>query len=107
MPNTTAGKPAKRSHSPQGLRLPDDLLARIDRYARQLEAELHISVTRSDAIRRLIVLGLEDAEDIREAEAILRAGEERVPAAPGGLAGIGERDDPGHGVRARCAFRRC
>jgi predicted DNA-binding protein len=58
--------------SPAAIRLPPDLLQRVDRYATQLENELHISVSRSDAIRRLIVLGLEDAEDIRDAEEALR-----------------------------------
>jgi hypothetical protein len=35
-------------------------------------------VSRSDARRRLLTLALEDAEDIAEAEAILRANEPRV-----------------------------
>ncbi len=64
--NTT---PTKKN--PAAIRLPDELLNRVDRYAGQLESELHISVSRSDAIRRLIVLGLEDAEDIRDAEIAL------------------------------------
>ena len=58
--------------TPSAIRLPGELLQRVDRYATQLEAELHISVSRSDAIRRLIVLGLEDAEDIRDAELALQ-----------------------------------
>ncbi|QXP82864.1 ribbon-helix-helix domain-containing protein [Methylococcus sp. Mc7] len=53
---------------PSAIRLPPELLQRVDHYARQLESELHVSVSRSDAIRRLIVLGLEDAEDVRDAE---------------------------------------
>ncbi len=68
MPTPSATQTKK---SPSAIRLPDDLLKRVDRYAGQLESELHISVSRSDAIRRLIVLGLEDAEDIRDAEAAL------------------------------------
>lgn len=66
---TTDPTPSKKN--PAAIRLPDELLKRVDRYAGQLESELHISVSRSDAIRRLIVLGLEDAEDIRDAEAAL------------------------------------
>lgn len=65
---TNTGNSTKLKKSPQALRLPDDLLARVDAYAERLEAEIHVSVSRSDAIRRLLVLGLEDAEDIREAE---------------------------------------
>lgn len=59
------------SKNPSAIRLPPELLQRVDHYAHQLEAELHVSVSRSDAIRRLIVLGLEDAEDIRDAEQAL------------------------------------
>jgi antitoxin component of MazEF toxin-antitoxin module len=64
--------------TPQAVRLPAELLERIDRYAARLEAELHLSVSRSDALRRLLTLALEDAEDTAEAEAILRAHEPRV-----------------------------
>jgi Arc/MetJ-type ribon-helix-helix transcriptional regulator len=64
--------------TPQAVRLPPELLERIDRYAAHLEAELHLSVSRSDALRRLLTLALEDAEDTAEAEAILRANEPRV-----------------------------
>jgi hypothetical protein len=53
----------KSKGAPQALRLPDDLLAQVDAYARALEAELHISVSRSDAIRRLITIGLEREHD--------------------------------------------
>jgi metal-responsive CopG/Arc/MetJ family transcriptional regulator len=60
------------------VQLPQDLLERIDRYATRLENELHLSVSRSDALRRLLTLALEDAEDTAEAEAILRANEPRV-----------------------------
>ena len=60
-----------KSKSPQGLRLPDELLNRVDRYAARLESELHITVSRSDAIRRMITIGLEDEEDIRDATAVL------------------------------------
>lgn len=42
------------------------------------EHDLHLSVSRSDALRRLLTLALEDAEDTAEAEAILRAHEPRV-----------------------------
>jgi Arc/MetJ-type ribon-helix-helix transcriptional regulator len=64
--------------APQAVRLPQELLERIDRYAARLEGELHLSVSRSDALRRLLTLALEDAEDTAEAEAILRANEPRV-----------------------------
>ena len=64
--------------SPQAVRLPQELVERIDRYAARLEGELHLSVSRSDALRRLLTLALEDAEDTAEAEAILRANEPRV-----------------------------
>lgn len=64
--------------TPQAIRLPPELLERIDRYAAYLEAELHLSVSRSDALRRLLTLALEDAEDSAEAEAILRSNEPRV-----------------------------
>ncbi len=64
--------------SPQAVRLPKELLERIDRYAARLEGELHLSVSRSDALRRLLTLALEDAEDTAEAEAILRANEPRI-----------------------------
>jgi Arc/MetJ-type ribon-helix-helix transcriptional regulator len=63
---------------PQAVRLPQELLERIDRYAARLEGELHLSVSRSHALRRLLTLALEDAEDTAEAEAILRANEPRV-----------------------------
>lgn len=69
---------AKRAGTPQAVRLPQELLDRIDRYATRLEGELHLSVSRSDALRRLLTLALEDAEDTAEAEAILRANEPRV-----------------------------
>ena len=64
--------------TPQTVRLPAELLERIDRYAARLEGELHPSVSRSDALRRLLTLALEDAEDTAEAEAILRAHEPHV-----------------------------
>jgi len=64
--------------TPQTVRLPAELLERLDRYAAGLEGELHLSVSRSDALRRLLTLALEDAEDTAEAEAILRANEPRV-----------------------------
>ena len=64
--------------TPQAVRLPPELLERIDRYAVRLEAELHLSVSRSDALRRLLTLALEDAEDTADAEAILRANEPRL-----------------------------
>ena len=64
--------------TPQSVRLPAELLERIDRYAYRLEAELHLTVSRSDALRRLLTLALEDAEDTAEAKAILRAHEPRV-----------------------------
>ena len=63
---------------PQTVQLPQDLLERIDRYATRLENELHLSVNRSDALRLLLTLALEYAEDTAEAEAILRANEPRV-----------------------------
>jgi antitoxin component of MazEF toxin-antitoxin module len=70
---------AKRGAStPQAVRLPAELLERIDRYAARLEAELHLSVSRSDALRRLPTLALDDAEDTADAEAILRANEPRL-----------------------------
>jgi hypothetical protein len=69
---------AKGAGAPQAVRLPQELLDRIDRYAARLEGELHLSVSRSDALRRLLTLALEDAEDTAEAEAILRAHEPRV-----------------------------
>jgi metal-responsive CopG/Arc/MetJ family transcriptional regulator len=56
------------------VRLPAELLERLDRYAARLEGELHLSVSRSDALRRLLTLALEDAEG----EAILRSDETRV-----------------------------
>jgi Arc/MetJ-type ribon-helix-helix transcriptional regulator len=64
--------------TPQAVRLPPELLERIDRYDVRLEAELHMSVSRSDALRRLLTLALEDAEDTADAEAILRANEPRL-----------------------------
>jgi predicted DNA-binding protein len=69
---------ARSAGTPQAIRLPPELLQRIDRYAAHLEAELHLSVSRSDALRRLLTLALEDAEDTAEAEAILRSNEPRV-----------------------------
>jgi Arc/MetJ-type ribon-helix-helix transcriptional regulator len=69
---------AKGAGAPQAVRLPQELIDRIDRYAARLEGELHLSVSRSDALRRLLTLALEDAEDTAEAEAILRANEPRV-----------------------------
>jgi predicted DNA-binding protein len=57
---------------PQGIRLPDDLLERVDGYAEKLSSEIHFTVSRADAIRRLLVLGLEDAEDIRDAEQAMK-----------------------------------
>ena len=69
---------ARGAGTPEPLWLPQELLERIDRYANRLENELHLSVSRSDALRRLLTLALEDAEDTAEAEAILRAHEPRV-----------------------------
>jgi Arc/MetJ-type ribon-helix-helix transcriptional regulator len=69
---------ARGAGAPQAVRLPQELLERIDRYAARLESELHLSVSRSDALRRLLSLALEDAEDTAEAEAILRNNEPRV-----------------------------
>jgi hypothetical protein len=69
---------ARGAGTPEPLPLPQELLERIDRYAARLEGELHLSVSRSDALRRLLTLALEDAEDTAEAEAILRANEPRV-----------------------------
>ncbi|MBM5817579.1 MAG: hypothetical protein FJ083_13645 [Cyanobacteria bacterium K_Offshore_surface_m2_239] len=69
---------ARGAGAPQTIRLPPELLERIDRYAAHLESELHLSVSRSDALRRLLTLALEDAEDTAEAEAILRSNEPRV-----------------------------
>jgi hypothetical protein len=69
---------ARGAGTPQALRLSQELLERIDRYAARLEGELNLSVSRSDALRRLLTLALEDAEDTAEAEAILRANEPRV-----------------------------
>ena len=60
------------------MRLPAELLERIDRFAARLEGERHLSVSRSDALCRLLTLALEDAEDTGEAEAILRAHEPHV-----------------------------
>lgn len=62
----------------QTVRLPAELQERIDRYAARLEGELHLSVSRSDALCRLLTLALEDSEDTAEAEAILRAHEPHV-----------------------------
>ena len=64
--------------TPQPVSLLAELLERIDRYAARLEGELHLSVSRSDALCRLHTLALEDAEDTAEAEAILRAHEPHV-----------------------------
>jgi len=64
--------------TPQTVSLPAELLERIDRYAARLEGELHLSVSRSDALCRLHTLALEDAEDTAEAEAIQRAHEPHV-----------------------------
>ena len=64
--------------TPQSVRLPAELLERIDRYAARLQGKLHLSVSLSDALRRLLTLALEDAEDTAEAEAILKANEPRV-----------------------------
>lgn len=69
---------ARGAGTPQAVRLPQELLERIDRYAVRLESELHLSVSRSDALRRLLTLALEDAEDTAEAESILRANEPRI-----------------------------
>jgi len=69
---------ARGAGTPQTVRLPAELLERIDHYAAWLEGELHLSVSRSDALRRHLTLALEDAEDTAEAEAILRANEPRV-----------------------------
>jgi hypothetical protein len=69
---------ARGDGTPQTVQLPQGLLERIDRYAARLEGELHLSVSRSAALRRLLTLALEDAEDTAEAEAILRANEPRV-----------------------------
>ena len=69
---------ARGAGTPEPLWLPQELLERIDRYAARLEGELHLSVSRTDALRRLLTLALEDAEDTAEAEATLRANEPRV-----------------------------
>jgi hypothetical protein len=59
--NTPISDKPKAKKSPQDLHLPDELLKRVDAYAARLESEIQINVSRSDAIRRLLVLGLEDA----------------------------------------------
>jgi hypothetical protein len=64
--------------SPQLVSLLPELLERIDRYADRLEAKPHLSVSCSDALRRLLTLDLEDAEDADEAEAIRRSYESRM-----------------------------
>jgi hypothetical protein len=64
--------------APLAVLLSQELLERIDRYAARLEGELHLSVSRSDALCRLLILALEDAEDTAEAEAILCANEPRI-----------------------------
>ena len=69
---------ARGAGTPQTVRLPAELLERIDRYAAWLEGELHLSVSRSDALHRLLTLALEDAEDIAVCEAVLRSHEPRV-----------------------------
>jgi hypothetical protein len=69
---------ARGGRPSQAVCLPSKLLERIDCYASRLEAELHLSVSRSDALRRLLTLALKDAEDTAGAEAILRANEPRV-----------------------------
>ncbi|QJD29360.1 hypothetical protein [Methylococcus geothermalis] len=46
---------------PSAVRLPPERLRCGDIDARPLESEPHVSVPRSAAIRRLIVLGLDDA----------------------------------------------
>jgi hypothetical protein len=58
--------------------LPAELLERIDCYASRLEGEPHLSVSRSDALHRLLTLALEDAENTAVAEAIQGALEPRV-----------------------------
>lgn len=63
------------------MRLPVEVLERLDRYAARLDAKLHLSLSRSDALRRSLTLALEDAEDAadaEDAEAILRVNEPRV-----------------------------
>ena len=77
-PDASSRAAAKGAGSPQAVRLPQELLDRIDRYAARLEQDLHLSVSRSDALRRLLTLALEDAEDTAEAEGILRAHEPRL-----------------------------
>ena len=62
----------------QTVRLTAELLKRIDRFAARLEGELHLTVSRSDALHRLLTLALEDAENTAVAGAILRTLEPRV-----------------------------
>ena len=69
---------ARGDGTPQTVRLPAELLESFDRYAARLEAELHLSVSRGDALSRLLTLALEDGEHTAEAEAILRANDPRV-----------------------------
>ena len=49
--------------TPQTVRLPAELLERTDRYAARLESELNLSLSRSDALRRLLTLALKVADD--------------------------------------------
>jgi hypothetical protein len=64
--------------SPQVASLMPELLERIDRYADRLEAKPYLSVSCGDALRRLLTLDLEDAEDADEAKAILRSNISRM-----------------------------
>jgi hypothetical protein len=49
----------KSSHPPLAFRLPDALIDRLDAYVEQLAAETGISVTRADAVRKLLGIGLD------------------------------------------------
>ena len=51
---------------PRSLRLPDELLEQIDDYAKKLGEKWHVTVNRSDAIRRLLAIGLQHDPELQD-----------------------------------------
>jgi len=51
------------ARTPIHFRLEPELLARVDKYSRQLADELGFTVTRTDTVRRLLAFGLKNLED--------------------------------------------
>ena len=65
IPKKPRGRPRKsETMDTLAVRLPDDLVERVENYIEALQAQLPgINVTRADAIRQLLIVGLNTEEE--------------------------------------------